>query len=110
MSLTGQRRIGAFKPPKSTGMTLEAAEALAATAFAALAGDPPRLARFMAETGIGPDDLRAAAGSTELSSAILEHVLADQSLLLVVASEIGQTPEAIGHALAVLQKPPLGSP
>jgi hypothetical protein len=110
MSLTGQRRIGAFKPPKSTGMTLEAAEALAATAFAALAGDPPRLMHFMTETGIGPDDLRAAAGSTEMLSAILEHILGNEPLLLVVASEISQTPEAIGYALQVLQKPVEGSP
>lgn len=110
MSFSGQRRIGAFKPVKAQGMTAAVAEALAATVFAALAADPTRLSRFMSDTGIGPDDLRAAADSPDLLAAILEHVLADQSLLLVIATEVGEPPETLGKAHEVLQKPALGSP
>jgi hypothetical protein len=112
MSLTGQRRIGAFKPAKSTGtggLGETEAEAIAATAFAALAEDGPRLVRFMRDTGIEPDDLRAAAGSRDILCAVLEHVLGDESLLLVIATQTSNKPETLAHALAVLQKPALGS-
>jgi hypothetical protein len=109
MSLRPERRIGAFKPAKSAGLSVETAEALAATALAALTGDPPRLQRFMADSGIGPDDLRAALGSRDILIAALEHVLADESLLLVVATEANTKPETLMAALHLLQTPAQGS-
>jgi Protein of unknown function (DUF3572) len=102
-------RIGAFKPAKSIAMDVDKAEALAATCLAHLAEDPSHLTRFMTETGIGPDDLRASAGSRDVLVAVLEHVLGDESLLLVVASAQGTKPEALIEALHVLQIPALGS-
>lgn len=110
MSSIGGRRIGAFKPQKAAGLTADAAEALAATVLAALAADPARLARFMRDSGMGPDDLRRSAGSPDVLAGVLEHVLSDESLLLVVASETGSKPEDLAAALGVLQKPALGSP
>jgi hypothetical protein len=102
-------RIGAFKPVKSAGMDIEMAEAFAANCLAHLAEDPARLVRFMTDTGIGPDDLRASAGSRDVLVAVLEHVLGDESLLLVVASTLNTKPETLMLAAHVLQKPVLGS-
>jgi hypothetical protein len=109
MSLSPERRIGAFKPAKSAGLSVDEAEALAATVFATLTGDPPRLVRFMTDSGIGPDDLRAAAGTRDILVAVLEHVLADESLLLVVATETNSKPETLMAALGLLQTPAQGS-
>jgi hypothetical protein len=109
MSLTGQRRIGAFKPAKAAGLSEAEAEGIAATAFVALTSDPARLQRFMRDTGAGPDELKAAAGERDMLCAVLEHVLGDESLLLVVSTEANAKPEVIAAALQVLQKPVLGS-
>lgn len=68
-----------------------------------LAGDGPRLGRFLSLTGIGPEELRAWAGTPRLQAAVLEHLLADESLLLVFASETGAVPEHAAPALALLQ-------
>jgi Protein of unknown function (DUF3572) len=109
MSLRPGARIGAFKPVRSAALDAEKAEAMAATALGALAEEPDRLSRFMAETGLEPQDLMARAGSRDILSAVLEYVLADESLLLVVAAANQVKPEALGEALAVLQKPTQGS-
>ena len=42
-------------------ITREAAEALGIQALAYLAGDPERLGRFLALSGLGPETIRAAA-------------------------------------------------
>ena len=39
-----------------------AAEALAIQALTHIAGDPERMGRFLAVTGIGPTEIRSAAG------------------------------------------------
>ena len=39
----------------------EAASALAVTALSFIAGEPERLGRFLATTGIGPESIREAA-------------------------------------------------
>jgi Protein of unknown function (DUF3572) len=103
-------RIGAFKPVTSQAMDVDRAEALAATCLVHLTEDAARLSRFMTETGIGPDALSAGAGSREVLVAVLEHVLGDESLLLVVASAQSCQPETLMRAVHVLQKPALGSP
>ena len=67
-----------------------------------LAGDGPRLGRFLSLTGIGPEELRSWAGTPRLQAAVLEHLLADESLLLVYASETGANPERVAPALTLL--------
>lgn len=87
---------------KSSPLTLEAAESLALQGLTFLAADASRLARFLTLTGIGPSDLRNWEGNHALQSAVLEHFLGDESLLLVFASEAGLAPERIGTAQALL--------
>ena len=84
-------------------MSPELAETLALQGLTFLASDGQRLARFLELTGIGPPELRSWAETPRLQIAVLEHLLADESLLLVFASEAGCAPEACSKALAILQ-------
>jgi hypothetical protein len=51
-----------------------AAEDIAVKALTLLIRDQERLARFLALTGLGPDTIRAAAGSPGFLRAVLDHV------------------------------------
>jgi hypothetical protein len=81
----------------------EAAEALALQGLTFLAEDPGRMRRFLQLTGLEPAEVRARAGTTELLAAVLEHLSADESLLLVFAAGHGIAPQSIARALAVLE-------
>ncbi|WP_072390481.1 DUF3572 domain-containing protein [Hyphomicrobium sp. CS1GBMeth3] len=83
--------------------TAEEAETMALAGLAFLAEDGARLGRFLALTGIEPDQLRAVAGAPETLLAVLDYLLGDESLLLVFTASKGIAPEAVEptrHALA----------
>jgi hypothetical protein len=84
-------------------MRREAAQTLALEALAFLAEEPTRLAHFLALTGLALADLRQRAGSGELGSAVLEHLAADESLLLTFAQSRAIAPQSILLSLALLQ-------
>ena len=85
-----------------TGMTREKAEALALQGLTFLAGDADRLTRFLTSTGIDPGDLRNWDANPGVQGAVLDHLLSDESLLLVFAAEAGVGPEQVWPAQAVL--------
>lgn len=87
---------------KTPRMTRDAAETLALQGLAFLAGDPARLTRFLSLTGIDPSAMKAWDGNGELQGAVLEHLLGDESLLLVFAAEAGLEPQTIAPAHALL--------
>jgi hypothetical protein len=89
-------------------LTRPAAEAVAAQGLAFLAQEPARLSRFLALTGLGPDDVRARMGAPELLTAVLEHLAGDETLLLVFAAGLSVAPETIPRALALLREAPGG--
>ncbi|WP_333794039.1 DUF3572 domain-containing protein [Hyphomicrobium sp.] len=89
---------------RQTVPSADEAAALALSGLAFLAGDESRLGRFLALTGIGPDQLRAAADAPETLVAVLDYLLADESLLLVFSSSAPTPPEAIAPARAVLAR------
>ena len=64
-----------------------AAEDLAVAALGFIAGEPERLGRFLATTGIGPDSIRAAAREPQFLLGVLDHLAADELLLLAFAAE-----------------------
>src|SRR5215510_14840847 len=64
-----------------------AAEDLAIAALGFIAGEPQRLGRFLAMTGIGPDSIRAAAREPQFLLGVLDHLAADEPLLLAFAAE-----------------------
>ena len=62
-----------------------AAEQLAIAALGFIAGEPERLERFLALTGIAPESIRAAAREPEFLLGVLDHVAGDDALLLAFA-------------------------
>jgi hypothetical protein len=83
-------------------MTPEWAESLAAQGLAFLAEDPARLSHFLTLTGLRPDEVRAQAETPQFLAAVLEHIVNDESLLLVFAANASIAPETIAPALALL--------
>jgi hypothetical protein len=84
------------KPP--TSVSLKAAEALAVQALSFIAADPERLGRFLAATGIGPGDIRAAAREPLFLAGVLDHIAADETLLLGFATDAKSKPGDIVRA------------
>ncbi len=80
----------------------EAAEVIALQGLTFLAEDATRMLRFLKLTGLELDEVRARAGTAELSLAALEHLAGDESLLLVFAASRGVAAESVGHAIALL--------
>ncbi len=78
------------------------AESLAAAALLFIAENEVRLNRFLAETGLTPADLRARAHEPLTLSAVLDHIVADESLLLVFAIGAGIDPPQVWQAKAAL--------
>ena len=62
-------------------LTQEAAEALAIQALTFIAGDTERLGRFLATTGIGPAQIRAAAQEPGFLAGVLSYLAGDERLL-----------------------------
>jgi len=85
-------------------MVADQAEVLALQALAFLAEDAQRLGNFLALTGLGPDELRAQAREPHLLAAVLDHLLRDESQLLVFAANYGVAPGLIGQAHVTLEE------
>ena len=83
-------------------MSEERAETLALRALAWLAADPERLGLFLAESGIGPGELRARAGDRAMLGGVLDHLLSREDLLLRFAEENDVDPAAAAQARAKL--------
>ncbi|MFC3693948.1 DUF3572 domain-containing protein [Chenggangzhangella methanolivorans] len=76
------------------------ADEIAARALAYLAGDPERLGRFLALSGLDPATIRVAAQDSGFLPSVLDHVLSDERLLMDFADAEGLPPEAVGRARA----------
>jgi hypothetical protein len=82
--------------------TREAAETLAIQAFAFIADDPERLGGFLAATGLTPQRIRESADHPDFLVGVLEHMLADESLLIAFADSAAADPADIARALGTL--------
>ena len=85
-----------MKTPSSR--TREAAETLAIAALAFIAAEPERLEGFLGATGLTVDRLRELANAPDFLGGVLEHMLADESLLLAFANSAAVDPAAIARA------------
>ena len=92
-------------PAKPPHLTKAAAESMAIEVLAFLAGNPARLDRFLALSGLGRDNLRAAAGEPGFLAAILDHLASDERLLLAFAASTGHAPATIAKARDILSPP-----
>ena len=90
-------------------LTVETAEGIAAQGLAFLAEEPARLARFLTETGLAPERIREQAATPAFLAAVLEHLVGDESLLLVFAASTAVAPETVAPALALLQQAARGN-
>jgi hypothetical protein len=85
----------------------EAAETLAVQALSFIAADPDRLGDFLAATGMGPGDIRAAAREQLFLAGVLDHITANEKLLLAFAAETKSDPRTIERAQHVLSGRPI---
>lgn len=83
------------------------AEKVAIEALSFLAADPARLGHFLAATGIGPGEIRAAAREPRFLAGVLDHIADDESAMLAFAQETGLAPELVARARAMLSGPPV---
>jgi hypothetical protein len=72
----------------------EAAEMLAIQALAFIPEEPERLNLFLSTTGIAAAEIRTAAREPGFLAGVLEHMLAQESLLIVFADSAGINPAA----------------
>lgn len=89
--------LGSHKP-----LTVESAEALAADALGYLAQDLEHLGRFLALSGIGPRELRQAAGDPGFLLGLLEFYMEHEALLLAFSESKGYRPTMVAAAHHIL--------
>ena len=84
---------------KSTRNPREVAEIVAIQALSFVAGDPERLGRFLAESGIGPETLRGAAADPRFLASVLDFVMRDDVTVkaFAEASQLHPTNVAAAH-------------
>jgi hypothetical protein len=91
-----------------SAVNAEHATETAIEALAWLAADETRLERFLALSGLGPQNLRKAAAEPRFLSAILDYLASNEPLLVEFASDSGRTPEDVARAHAALREPEPG--
>ena len=89
-----------MKRPSSAAR--EAAEILAIQALSFIAAEPERLNGFLNATGLTLDRLRESANEPDFLAGVLEHMLADESLLLAFAELAAIDPADVTRARAAL--------
>jgi hypothetical protein len=89
---------------ESASMTDETAAFIGISALSFLAEDRQRLARFLSLTGLSPEQLMQDAAATGTLIAVLDHLLADESLLLTFAASAGVRPDDIAPARSALSE------
>lgn len=94
-----------MKPTRKGPLTLDEAETIGLAALVFLTEEPRRLTRFLATSGLGPDDLAGRAGEPEVLAAVLGALAEDESLLLVFAAERTIAPATVMAARNLLGGP-----
>jgi len=81
-----------------SSQTREAAEILAIQVLEFIAEEPERLAGFLAATGLTAERIRESARHSRFLAGVLEHMLADESLLIAFADSAAIDPADIARA------------
>ncbi len=90
-------------------MTPDAATSIAISGLQFIAGDEDQISRFIALTGISPDEMRKAAGSQSFLIAVLEFFMGDEPTLLAFTASQNIDPNDIQRALHTFSPPGLNS-
>jgi len=88
---------------KGSNLSAEYAETIAAQALGFIASDPARLGRFLAESGLGPANVREAARDPAFLPAVLDFILAHEAELLDFATQLNIDAKYVGIARRALQ-------
>jgi hypothetical protein len=83
-------------------MHTDRAHSIGVSALLFLAGDMQRLSRFLTLTGVGPAELREQSRSPGMLAAVLDHLMQDESALLVFCASDSIPPEDIAPARRAL--------
>jgi hypothetical protein len=87
---------------KGSILTRPAAEALALDVLGWLAADETRIGGLLAASGLDPAELRRRAAQPAFLGFVLDHLLADEAMVLAFARETGHAPDAALRARAAL--------
>ena len=79
-------------------MTPDQASDIAISGLQFIAGDVEELSRFVALTGIAPDEFRVLASTPEFMAAILDFFLGNEATLLAFSAQANIAPQAIRTA------------
>jgi len=93
---------GLHRAPKAAR---DAAEIVAVQALSFIASDPERLGAFLAETGLGPQNLREAATDSRFLAGVLDFIMRDGALVEAFAASSELTVSAIVAAHDILGEP-----
>ena len=83
----------------------EVSEIVAIQALSFVAGDPERLGRFLAESGIGPETLRGAAADPRFLASVLDFVMRDDATVKAFAEASKLHPTNVAAAHQALNDP-----
>lgn len=83
-------------------LDLAEAETIALKALFFLLEDPDRASRFVALTGFAPDEIRARVQDPVLLGGVLDHLLADEAILVAFAESQAIDPALPARARALL--------
>ena len=83
-------------------MNPDAAQNIAIAGLQFIASDESRLSRFVALTGLVPDDIRHMAQSKEFLLAVIEFFLSDETLLTEYAAAQNIDPSSLAGAKLAL--------
>jgi len=75
---------------------------MAVQALSFIAADGDRLGRFLAITGIGPGEIRAAAREPGFLVGVLDYLAGDERLMTAFATDAAIDPAEIARAQAAL--------
>ncbi|MBX3514909.1 MAG: DUF3572 domain-containing protein [Xanthobacteraceae bacterium] len=88
-----------------SSLTKPEAEAIGIAGLSWLAADPERIGRFLAVTGLGPENVRAAAREPSFLPALLDYLLANETDLVAFAGEMNLDPVRVRAARDLLSPP-----
>jgi hypothetical protein len=94
----------ALKSGRAKALTRDDAETIAIRAIGFLAEDTRRIGRFLSLTGMEPETLMTGAESTPVQVAVLDHLLGDESLLMVFCGHAASAPETVPAARTLLDR------
>lgn len=87
-----------MKNIQGKSLSIEEAQGIATQALVQLSQDPEQVGRFLAFSGIGPDQIRDAASEPGFLAGVLEFYMMDEALLLAFCENAGLRPTMMAAA------------